>query len=227
VERVLSIRKARVQARAAVQGPIFLTNIDIMQNQKTLRAMKCFKSQSLSTESILNRKGQAAVEFALISVVAMIVLFVAVQLALIGEDALALGQMNYQGARWAAVNTCAADTEIINYILFSGSPSVTQSGGSCGTYLTMNLTDTKASTTTRPVSSTTSSFCTTAPTATTGCANPRQFGTQVTVQLSFGLDKAIFLLGSGNNFGSTSRTQSWLGVNFPTQLTSTETAMAE
>jgi len=59
--------------------------------------------------SILRAKGQAAVEFALISVVAMIVLFVAVQLALIGEDALALGQMNYQGARWAAVNTCALD----------------------------------------------------------------------------------------------------------------------
>jgi len=34
------------------------------------------------------------------------------------EDALALGQMNYQGARWAAVNTCATKDEIMQYILF-------------------------------------------------------------------------------------------------------------
>jgi hypothetical protein len=91
----------------------------------------------------------------------------------------------------------------------------------------MNITDTKTSATTRAVSSTTSSFCTTAPSATNGCAAPRQFGTQVTIQLAFKLDKAIFLLGSGSNFGGGARTQSWLGLNFPTQLTSTETAMAE
>jgi hypothetical protein len=163
------------------------------------------------------------VEFALISIVAMIVLFVAVQLALIGEDALALGQMNYQGARWAAVNTCATDTDIKSYILASGSPSVTQSGGSCGTYLQMDITD---STSTR--TNVSGGTCTVpAPTACgTGIAQ-RTFGTQVTITLRFKLDKAIFLLGSGNNFGSTSRTQSWLGLNFPTQLTSTETAMAE
>lgn len=184
--------------------------------------MKRFKSHSTSIQSAENRKGQAAVEFALISVVAMIVLFVAVQLALIGEDALALGQMNYQGARWAAVNTCATNDQVMQYILFSGSPSVTQSGGSCGTYLTMKITDSN-----QTAVSVTGSTCTSAPTATTGCANPRAFGTQVTISLAFKLDKAIFLLGTGNNFGGGSRTQSWLGLNFPTQLTSTETAMAE
>ena len=189
-----------------------------------MKAMKWFKSDKPSAAATLNDKGQAAVEFALISVVAMIVLFVAVQLALIGEDALALGQMNYQGARWAAVNTCATKDEVMQYILFSGSPSVTQSGGSCGTYLTMTLIDSNNAS---PGVSVTGSTCSTAPTATTGCASPRSFGTQVTISLAFKLDKAIFLLGSGNNFGSTSRTQSWLGLNFPTQLTSTETAMAE
>ena len=194
-----------------------------MQNQKTSKAMRWFVSHKASTESIHNRKGQAAVEFALISVVAMIVLFVAVQLALIGEDALALGQMNYQGARWAAVNTCATDTEIKSYILASGSPSVTQSGGSCGTYLQMDITDTKTSQTTR--TNVSGGSCST-PSPTTGCASPRSFGTPVTITLRFSLDKAIFLLGSGNNFGG-SRTQSWLGLNFPTQLSSSETAMAE
>jgi Flp pilus assembly protein TadG len=195
-----------------------------MQNQEISRVMKRFKSNRPSTEATANGKGQAAVEFALISIVAMIVLFVAVQLALIGEDALALGQMNYQGARWAAVNTCATNDQIMQYILFSGSPSVTQSGGSCGTYLTMTITDSNQS-----AVSVSGSTCTTAPTATTGCTTPppRAFGTQVTIQLAFKLDKAIFLLGSGSNFGGGARTQSWLGLNFPTQLTSTETAMAE
>src|SRR5215469_342453 len=51
--------------------------------------------------------GQAMVEFALVMFVALIVLFVAIQMAFIGQAALALGQMNYQGARFAAVNQCA------------------------------------------------------------------------------------------------------------------------
>jgi len=194
-----------------------------MQDQETSKAMRWFRSDTPSPAAILSHKGQAAVEFALISVVAMIVLFVAVQLALIGEDALALGQMNYQGARWAAVNTCATNDQVMQYILFSGSPSVTQSGGSCGTYLTMKITDSN-----QTAVSVTGSTCS-APTATacgTGIAQ-RAFGTQVTITLKFKLDKAIFLLGTGNNFGGTSRTQSWLGLNFPTQLSSTETAMAE
>jgi hypothetical protein len=194
----------------------------MMRNQENSKVARSFQSRKASSRSILSPKGQAAVEFALISVVAMIVLFVAVQLALIGEDALALGQMNYQGARWAAVNTCATDDQIIQYILVSGSPSVTQSGGSCGTYLTMDITDTKASLTTR--TGQTGSNCTTQPGNNSGCATTaaRSFGTQVTIKLKFGLDKAIFLLGSGGSI-----TQPWLGISFPTQLTSTETAMAE
>jgi hypothetical protein len=194
----------------------------MMRNQENSKVARSFQSRKASSRSILSPKGQAAVEFALISVVAMIVLFVAVQLALIGEDALALGQMNYQGARWAAVNTCATDDQIIQYILVSGSPSVTQSGGSCGTYLTMDITDTKASLTTR--TGKTGSNCTTQPGNNSNCATTaaRSFGTQVTIKLTFGLDKAIFLLGSGGSI-----TQPWLGISFPTQLTSTETAMAE
>ena len=197
-----------------------------MRNQENSKAVRWLRSREAFSKSIRDPKGQAAVEFALISVVAMIVLFVAVQLALIGEDALALGQMNYQGARWAAVNTCATDAEIKSYILASGSPSVTQSGGSCGTYLQMDITDTKTAQATRP--NVTGGSCTTpTPTACGGAGvTPRSFGTPVTITLRFGLDKAIFLLGSGSNF-SGSRTQSWLGLNFPTQLSSTETAMAE
>src|SRR5882672_9869735 len=112
-------------------------------NQENMEVALIPSTSEPAGRSILCAKGQAAVEFALISVVAMIVLFVAVQLALIGEDALALGQMNYQGARWAAVNTCASDGQILQYMLFSGSPTITKSGGSCGTYLSMDITDTQ------------------------------------------------------------------------------------
>ncbi len=191
----------------------------MMRNQEISKVARWFQSRKPSSKSILIPGGQAAVEFALISVVAMIVLFVAVQLALIGEDALALGQMNYQGARWAAVNTCAQNSEIMQYILFSGSPSVTESGGSCGAYLTMTIIDSNQ---VSPGVSVTGSTCSSAPTPTTGCATPRAFGTQVTIQLTFKLDKAIFLLGTGGSIS-----QPWLGISFPSQLQSTETAMAE
>jgi Flp pilus assembly protein TadG len=51
-----------------------------------------------------SRRGQAMVEFALVSIVAVIVLFGSVQLALIGQLYMALGQMNYRGVRYAAVS---------------------------------------------------------------------------------------------------------------------------
>src|SRR5690348_6582983 len=54
--------------------------------------------------------GQSAVEFALVATVAMIVLFVGAQFAMIGRTALALGQMTYQGARYAAVHPDCGDT---------------------------------------------------------------------------------------------------------------------
>jgi hypothetical protein len=194
-------------------------------NQENKEAALIAGTGERPDRSILRARGQAAVEFALISVVAMIVLFVAVQLALIGEDALALGQMNYQGARWAAVNTCASDDQILQYMLFSGSPTITNSGGSCGTYLSMDITDTQGAgpASTRTVTGTTCS----AATATTTCAATAQrtFGTSVTIKLSFKLDKAIFLFGAGS---TSANAKPFLGlVSFPTQLTSTETAMAE
>ncbi len=154
----------------------------------------------------------------------MIVLFVAVQLALIGEDALALGQMNYQGARWAAVNTCATDAQVLQYLLFAGSSTITQSGGSCDAKLTVKITDSNSGP--RTISST-GAACGSDPTGSvvTTCSSPgpRAFGTAVTINLTFDASSAIFLAGAGG-----SKTKPWMGlINFPTSLTSTETAMAE
>jgi Flp pilus assembly protein TadG len=189
------------------------------QNDAILEASRAMRSRVESVRSRAFGRGQAAVEFALVATVAMIVLFVAVQLALIGEDALALGQMNYQGARWAAVNTCATNDQIIQYILSVGSPSVTMSGGTCGAQLTAYLTDTNHTNTKM-----TGTTCTTPTGIATTCAATaqRKFGDPVTINLQFDASKAIFLSNSqGSNRG-------WLGViHLPTTLQSTETAMAE
>src|SRR5260370_22012306 len=108
-----------------------------MNQDNTIRKPSCaLRSRIQSLRSFITGRGQAAVEFALIATVAMIVLFVAVQLALIGEDALALGQMNYQGARWFAVNTCATSAQALQYTTYAGSPSLIHSRRTCGAQLT-------------------------------------------------------------------------------------------
>lgn len=62
-------------------------------------------------------KGQAMMEFLIAGAIAMIVLFVAIQFAVIARDSMALGQLSYQAARWAAApSNSAADCN-------SGGPS--------------------------------------------------------------------------------------------------------
>src|SRR6202022_4110704 len=46
-------------------------------------------------------KGQAMVEFLIMGAIAMIVLFVAIQMAALGREYMALGELNYQVTRWA------------------------------------------------------------------------------------------------------------------------------
>ena len=79
------------------------------------------------------RRGQAMVEFALVLTIAVIVLFVSVQFALIGQLYLALGQMNYRGVRYAAVSPdcidptspCGLSSEsITQYMLSVASPTI-------------------------------------------------------------------------------------------------------
>lgn len=145
-------------------------------------------------------RGQAAVEFALVLIVAMIVLFVAIQMAVIGQAALALGQMNYQGARYAAINTTATCTNVADYMKSVGSPTVTRAGVQCstpgsGVYVAMTC----------PASGGT------CPTTGTG----RSFGDPVQVSLTFDATSLLFL------------SPHFLGISLPTTLTSTETAMSE
>jgi hypothetical protein len=147
--------------------------------------------------------GQAAVEFALVLTVGLIILVAAIQMALIGETALALGQVNYQGARYAALHQCATAADVAAYMTSVASPTL--SGGNCGASMAVTVTDINGS-------SSASGSC-----ATPGCAGtPRTFGSQVTVSVVYSIPPSQMFL--PNPF---------LGVSFPATLSSTEAAMSE
>ena len=63
-------------------------------------------------------KGQAMAEFLVAGGVAMIITFVAIQFAVIARDSMALGQLSYQAARWAAApsNSAADCDSVLDYI---------------------------------------------------------------------------------------------------------------
>lgn len=146
--------------------------------------------------------GQSAVEFALVLIVAMIVLFVGIQMAVIGQAALALGQMNYQGARYAAINKAAACTDVASYMESVGSPTVTKDGVSCGAGTGGGCTGATGVQVTM-----------TCPGA-ASCTG-RAFGAPVQVSLCFNAASLLFL------------SPDFFGIGFPTTLTSTQTAMSE
>src|SRR5260370_32942622 len=81
-------------------------------------------------------RGQAVVEFALIAPVLMVLLLVGVQLAVIGDAALGLGQVDYQGARYAAINPSATQSAVQSYMVSAASPLIAANGGA---YLTATL----------------------------------------------------------------------------------------
>jgi Flp pilus assembly protein TadG len=62
------------------------------------------------------RRAQAMVEFALISTVVLLVLLVGIQFAIVGQKALSVSQLAYQGARYASVNATTDGSGIISYL---------------------------------------------------------------------------------------------------------------
>jgi Flp pilus assembly protein TadG len=82
------------------------------------------------------RRGQAAVELALITPIVLFVMLVGIQFAIIGTAALGLGQADYQGARYAATNPSASQSAIQTYMVSVASPII---GASSGRYLSASL----------------------------------------------------------------------------------------
>jgi Flp pilus assembly protein TadG len=81
-------------------------------------------------------RAQAAVEFALIAPVVVVVMLVGVQFAIIGVAALGLGEVAYQGARWAAVNANSSSSQVQTYMLSVASPIIAANNGQ---YLTISI----------------------------------------------------------------------------------------
>ena len=180
-----------------------------MRSMRDVSRVRSSRSSGGIAQQRRKWRGQAAVEFALVLTVAMIVLFVAVQFALIGQIALALGQMNYQAARYAAIHpgcgkgsTTCPNTSTCNQT--AGDPDVSSTPVYC---YALSI----ASPTIRSGSITT--FTVNPDPKTTG--PDRAFGTSVTVTVAYDVTSQLFL------------PKNFLGLSFPTTLNSTETAMSE
>ena len=148
-------------------------------------------------------RGQSMVEFALIASVALIVLLVGIQFAIIGQAALAVSQAAYIGARYAAVHNTASDpstgSALQTAILPQLSPTISESAGA---HLTTTL------------------VCKNSAGTTIACAG-RPFGSQVFVTMSYNATSKIVLgPASGWHIGS------WT-IHFPTTLASTQSMMTE
>jgi|HubBroStandDraft_6_1064221.scaffolds.fasta_scaffold28754_4 Flp pilus assembly protein TadG len=148
-------------------------------------AKGCFaKLDALVRQMKGGSSAQSAVEFAFALPVVLMLLVVGIQFAIIGEASLALGQVNYQGARYAAIYTNSTQAQVQSYMLSVASPTISANGG---TYLTSTVSP----------------------------APPCTYGSSVTVSVSF---NAQSLLTLPNPF---------LGITFPTTLTSSESAFCE
>ena len=78
-------------------------------------------------------------EFALLAPLFLFVVFIAITFAVIGQSALAVSQLAYNGARYAAVNPTLTSAQVKSYILSGaiGAPSITANNGS---HLTVTVT---------------------------------------------------------------------------------------
>jgi len=147
--------------------------------------------------------GQAMMEFAGLLPVAMVILFVAIQFAVLGRDSLALGQANYQAARWATSQNSAAQCSDIATYISSAAPAniqavISKYGISCDG--------------TTPNGVSISLSCPANPSACTSGTN-RSPGTEVKLTLTMSTRSDIFL------------TNPFLGVPLPQTLNSTESAL--
>ncbi len=111
---------------------------EVMRTSRCTSRVRRAASKEQCARNML-RRAQAAVEFALIAPVIIIVMLVGVQFAIIGVAALGLGQVDYQGARYAAVNSSATQSQVQSYMLSVASPIISANSGQ---YLTVGLSPT-------------------------------------------------------------------------------------
>ena len=177
-------------------------------------------------------KGQAMTEFVFMVFVAFIILFVAIQMAALGREYMALGQLSYQVTRWAtdpgnnslkdpntgnAVNSPQC-TDVAKLIAgttdktFPYAPLTSVASGYMGKIGFKNTSCGNPPAGGIGVAMT----CTVAGgTGTTSCATQRPPGTGVQVILTMNTSAVIFLSTSTTN-------PNFLGIPFPTTMSSTQ-----
>ncbi|HZO83010.1 MAG TPA: hypothetical protein VFB33_15045 [Candidatus Binataceae bacterium] len=170
-------------------------------------------------------RGQAAVEFALASIVAMIVLFIAIQFALIGSYAVALAQLNFMAARWVTgpkneAKVCTPD--LVNFI-------TTNAGAFMSRVISAGGVSCAGSGSPTPDGITISMLCVppsgappnppSAPGPCPAAGTSRLAGTEVKISMTMGTRSIIFL--------SRSTPPSFFGIPFPSSLNSVEAMSTE
>ena len=143
------------------------------------------------------RRGQAMVEFALIATLSMVVLLIGIQFAIIGQAALAVTHASYLGARAASVNSSLTSDQLTNAIANQMSPTI--SGATAA--MTFDATN---------------------PTCTAGPSSTRSFGCPINVTVTYDATPKLFLPSQWTMLGSHTSL-----ISFPTNLTSSESAMTE
>ncbi len=114
-----------------------------------------------------HQRGQAMVEFAMIATLALVVLLVGIQFALIGQAALAVSQASYLGARAASINETLTSSSLQTTIQSQMSPTI--NGAS------VTLTNTSDST------------------CTAGSGGTRSYGCPITVTVTYDATNKLFL----------------------------------
>jgi hypothetical protein len=176
-------------------------------------------------------KGQAMTEFVFMAFVAFIVLFVAIQMAALGREYMALGQLNYQVTRWAtdpgnnslkdasgnAVNSpqCSDVADLIGGTVSKKSPYSNVTAMASGYMGKIGYKNAACGAPPTGGIGVAMNCVAAGGTGTTPCAAQRPAGTGVQVVLTMDTSAVIFL--------STSRTNpNFLGIPFPKTLGSTQ-----
>ena len=173
-------------------------------------------------------KGQAMSEFLMMASVAFIVLFVAIQIAALGREDMALGQLSYQVTRWATnpgnngisgsnSPQCSDVVNLLKGANVSPYSSATVATGYMGKVASNGVV---CGTPPKGGIGVAMNCITGGSTTTTSCAAQRPAGTGVQITLTMDTRSAIFLSTSTTN-------PNFFGIPFPKTLSSTQMMLTQ
>jgi hypothetical protein len=182
-------------------------------------------------------KGQAMTEFVFMAFVAFIILFVAIQMAALGREYMALGQLSYQVTRWAtdpgnnslkdpntgnAVNSpqCTDVAKLIAGTTDKTFPYAPLSSVASGYMGKIGFNNTSCGAPPTGGIGVAMNCVAAGGTTSTPCAAQRPAGTGVQVVLTMDTRRAIFLSTSTTN-------PNFLGIPFPKTMSSTQMMLTQ